>query len=91
MDDERDPIGVNDDLKPMTLDQLIKSLQDIRAEVGGEVPVVMCDFEPVVRAGVVHHPGPIQERVRRALTGEEDCPEQPYVIITDRYEEADPI
>jgi hypothetical protein len=81
-------MGMGDEgLEPLTVDQLIANLQAIRAKVGGDVPVVLCDFEPVVRAGVVYHPGPVQDRVRRTLAGEDDCPPQAWVIITDRYEE----
>lgn len=91
MDGEQIPIGVNDDLTPMTLDQLIANLQVIRAELGGDVPVVMYNFEPVVRAGLVYHAS-LEERIRRALRGEDDnCPRTPHVIITDRYEEANEI
>ncbi len=85
-------MSVNDNLTPMTLDQLIANLQAIRSQLGGDVPVGMCDSEPVVRAGVVWFT-PVEERLRRMDAGEGDSrfakpgEGDPVVIITDRYEE----
>jgi hypothetical protein len=36
--------------EPMTVDQLMASLEAVRAAHGGDVPVKMADQEPVVRA-----------------------------------------
>jgi len=54
----------------LTVDELISRLEEIRLIHGGEIPVVICDFEPVCRA------------VFRE--GTELCPGE-YVIITDRF------
>jgi hypothetical protein len=41
--------------KPFTVDALIKQLKKIRREHGGDVPVLMVDDEPVVRAAAHSH------------------------------------
>jgi hypothetical protein len=72
----------------LTLNDLIATLEGHRRKWGGDTPVVMADFEPVVRAGVVHVLEP-EELVRRVKAGEDSQAKEgegvPYVIITDRF------
>jgi hypothetical protein len=58
--------------EPMTVDQLMESLEAVRATHGGDVPVVTPDMEPVVWAGV--------------FEGSELSP-GPWVIISDQHQE----
>jgi hypothetical protein len=72
------------DAKPMTIGELIASLEVIRAHHGADVPVVLADFKPVLRAGVLFAV-PLAERVQVFLRdGVADVPERPFVVITDR-------
>jgi hypothetical protein len=58
----------------MTVDQLMESLEAVRATHGGGVPVVTPDMEPVVWAGV--------------FEGRELSP-GPWVIISDQHQEGE--
>ncbi len=72
---------MNEDLVPMTLDQLIAALESIRAEHGGSIPVLLADYEPVVSASVDY---------REAILEEGDKATHVSVVISDRLEGFDP-